>query len=129
MKPTRRRNDHNQRDLDGLIDLYVLRCQVEGKSPRTVVAYAETLRRFARIADEEGFPKDVAAIDSVHLYTYLGRYTNHSMETRHRYFREVRCFFNWLIAAGYLKETLWGTKTPSASVVHLTLRYLTCTAQ
>ena len=51
------RNGHKQRDLAGLIDLYVLRCQVEGKSPRTVSAYAETLRRFARIGGEEGFPK------------------------------------------------------------------------
>jgi site-specific recombinase XerD len=105
MTSTRRINGHKQRDLEGLIDLYVLRCQVEGKSPRTVAAYAETLRRFARIAGEEGLPREVDAIESVHLYAYLGRYTNHSMETRHCYFREVRCFFNWLIAAGYLEET------------------------
>jgi hypothetical protein len=45
MTSIRSSNGHNQRDLEGLIDLYVLRCQVEGKSPRTVSAYAETLRR------------------------------------------------------------------------------------
>src|ERR1700730_16064118 len=103
MTARRSRNGHNQRDLAGLIDLYVLRCRAEGKSPRTVSAYAETLRRFARIGGEEGFPKGVAASENVPLYAYLGRYTNHSMETRHRYFREVRCFFNWLVAAGYLE--------------------------
>jgi site-specific recombinase XerD len=27
------------------------------------------------------------------------------METRHRYFREVRCFFNWLVESGHLEET------------------------
>lgn len=106
MTRTHRSNGHhNQRSLEGLADLYLLRCQVEGKSPSTVKAYAETLRRFARIADEEGFPKGVAGIAGVHLYAYLGRYTSHSLETRHRYFREVRCFFNWLVAAGYLEET------------------------
>ncbi len=68
-------------------------------------AYAETLRRFARIAAEDGFAKDVAAIESVHLYAYLGRYTNHPMETRHRYSREGALLFNWLVAAGYLEET------------------------
>ncbi|MCK9495474.1 MAG: tyrosine-type recombinase/integrase, partial [Dehalococcoidia bacterium] len=26
-------------------------------------------------------------------------------DTRHRYFREVRCFFNWLVDAGYLDQT------------------------
>ena len=98
-------NGHRERDLGALIDLYLLRCAVEGKSPHTLKAYRETLGRFARIARDEGFPKDVAGITPAHLYAYLGRYTDHSMETRHRYFREVRCFFNWLVQAGYLKET------------------------
>ena len=26
--------------------------------------------------------------------------------TRHRYFREVRCFFSWCVAAGFLDHTL-----------------------
>jgi hypothetical protein len=29
--------------LQDLVDLYLLRCEVEGKSPRTVRAYRETL--------------------------------------------------------------------------------------
>ncbi len=91
--------------LKGLVDLYTLRCRVEGKSPRTVRAYSETLGRFRRIAREEGSPKDVSAIEPAHLYAYLGRYSAHSLETRHRYFREVRCFFNWLVAADYLAES------------------------
>ena len=35
----------------------------------------------------------------------LALHVHHSLESRHRYFREVRCFFNWLVTAGYLKET------------------------
>ena len=38
--------------LRSLIDLYLLRCEVEGKSPRTVGAYGETLRRFQRLLEE-----------------------------------------------------------------------------
>jgi integrase/recombinase XerC len=98
-------NDHQDGSLGVLIDLYLLRCEVEGKSPQTVRAYGETLGRFARIARAERFPEDITRITPTHLYTYLGRYTNYSLETRHRYFREVRCFFNWLVAADYLKET------------------------
>lgn len=97
-------NGHHDRSLEGLIDLYLLRCQVEGKSPNTIHAYAETLRRFLRIAREEALPEDVARIEPAHLYTYLGRFTCLSAETRHRYFREARCFFNWLVAAGHLGE-------------------------
>ena len=98
-------NGHHDKSLGGLIDLYLLRCQVEGKSPNTIHAYAETLRRFLRFARQEGLPEDVTRIESAHLYAYLGRFTPLSAETRHRYFREVRCFFNWLVAAGHLKES------------------------
>ena len=97
-------NGHHDKSLEGLIGLYLLRCQVEGKSPNTTHAYAETLRRFLHITREEGLPEDVARIEPTHLYTYLGRFTCLSAETCHRYFREVRCFFNWLVAAGHLGE-------------------------
>lgn len=53
-KSADRKNKHM---LETLIDLYLLRCQVEGKSPNTIKAYTETLKRFARIAKEEDFPK------------------------------------------------------------------------
>ena len=90
--------------MEQLVELYVLRCQVEGKSPKTTRAYRETLQRFLRVSCEEGFPEDVAQIEAAHLYTYLGRYTQHSLGTRHRYFREVRCFFNWLVESGVLDQ-------------------------
>ena len=94
-----------ERSLDPLIELYLLRCDVEGRSPRTVDAYRETLRRFLAVGRDEGFPVDVRQLGPSHLYTYLGRYTRHSPATRHRYFREVRCFFNWLIFASYLNSS------------------------
>jgi integrase/recombinase XerD len=104
-----KRSDANNRshahDLAVLIDLYLLRCRVEGKSPNTMKAYTETLRRFARIAREEGFREDIRRIDPADIYTYLGRFTHYTLETRHRYFREVRCFFNWLVNAGYLQKS------------------------
>jgi len=58
------RSEHQ--DLASLIDLYLLRCQVEGKSPNTITAYRETLTLFERIAREEGFPEGVRAIAPVH---------------------------------------------------------------
>ena len=93
------------KNIDELIELYLLRCEVEGKSPRTVLAYRETLARFLRIAATDGFPVSAAAIRPEHLYAYLGRYSQHSFETRHRYFREVRCFFNWLLTMGFVDES------------------------
>jgi integrase/recombinase XerC/integrase/recombinase XerD len=91
--------------LPELVDLYLLRCQVEGKSDRTVRAYRETLRRFLRILTEDGVPLQTSAVQQEHLYRYLGRFSQLSLDTRHRYFREVRCFFNWLVEAGHLESS------------------------
>ena len=91
--------------LPDLVDLYLLRCEVEGKSPKTVRAYRDTLRRFLAVLAETGAPDQAPEIEASHLYAYLGRFTHLSADTRHRYFREVRCFFNWLVEAGYLERT------------------------
>jgi len=89
------------RSLSDLVDLYLLRCEVEGKSPRTIRAYRETLGRFLRTVSIE----HADAVTAEELYRYLGHFTHLSLETRHRYFREVRCFFNWLVDAGYLERS------------------------
>lgn len=91
--------------LADLAAIYTLRCEVEGKSPRTVRAYRWTLNRFLDILAEDNAPTDPALISREHLYAYLGRFTKHSADTRHRYFREVRCFFNWLVESVYLEQT------------------------
>ncbi len=95
----------SERSLPRLIELYILRCRVEGKSERTVCAYGESLRRFLRALDEDGVSHDATSVTSEHIYAYLGRFTALSLDTRHRYFREVRCFYNWLVDAGYVERS------------------------
>ena len=73
--------------LADLVDLYLLRCDVEGKSPRTVCAYRWTLARFLRALREDGAPADPRAIEREHVYGYLGRFTELAADTRHRYLR------------------------------------------
>ena len=87
--------------LPSLIETYLARCRIEGKSPRTVHAYRETLTRFQRCLREDGAPLEPDQIRPDHVIAYLARYADHSADTRHRYFREVRCFWNWLREAGY----------------------------
>lgn len=93
--------------LQGLADLYLTRCQVEGKSPNTTRAYAETLGLFERFASEEGIPEDVKANTPAHIYGYLGRVaaSRVSLETQHRRHREVRFFFSWLERMEYIEES------------------------
>jgi hypothetical protein len=73
-------------DLASLVHLYLLRCQVEGKSPNTITAYRETPAIFQGIAREDGFPEDVRAITPAHIYAYLGRIGSNgaNLGTRHR---------------------------------------------
>ena len=88
--------------LQALIDLYLLRCRVEGRADQTIRGYADTLRRFSTALAADGAPYQAEALRQEHVYAYLGRYVHLSLETRHRYFREVRCFFNWAYASGNL---------------------------
>ena len=84
-----------------LIETYLARCAIEGQSPRTIRGYRESLARFSRCLQEDGAPLAPDHIRPDHVIAYLARYAGHSPETRHRYFREVRCFWNWLREAGY----------------------------
>ena len=81
--------------LPALIETYLARCAVEGKSPRTIDAYQESLARFSRCLREDGSPLDPDQIRPDHVIAYLVRFAALSPDTRHRYFREVRCFCTW----------------------------------
>ena len=86
--------------LPALIATYLARCAVEGKSPRTTQAYRETLTRFQRCLREDGAPVDPDRCRPDHVIAYLARFAAHRPASRHRAFREVRCFCTWLRAAG-----------------------------
>ena len=90
--------------LPALIETYLARCAIEGKSPRTIAAYRESLARFSRCLREDGAPLDPDQIRPDHVIAYLVRFVAHRPDTRHRYFREVRCFCTWLRAAGYTEN-------------------------
>ena len=87
--------------LPALIETYLDRCAVEGKSPRTIAAYRETLARFSRCLQQDEAPLDPDRLRPDHVVAYLARFAARSPDTRHRYFRDVRCFCTWLRAAGY----------------------------
>ena len=90
--------------LRDVVELYLTRCDVEGKRPNTVIAYRETLGQFLAAAEDLGLPDDVREITSEHIYKFLGwvKARDVSLETRHRRFREVRHMFVWLWRVGYI---------------------------
>ena len=88
--------------LDEAIATYLAACAVEGKSPRTVDAYAETLGMFHTICMGKGLPPRVAAFRPAHVYAFLKVIADSgvSLGTRHRRFRETRAFFSWCTRMG-----------------------------
>jgi site-specific recombinase XerD len=78
---------------------YLLACEVEGKTDRTVEAYRETLRQFQRACLERGLPGQPVAFTAVHIYEFLHwvRDRGVSIGTRHRRYRETRAFFSWCL--------------------------------
>ena len=89
--------------LDEAIAAYLTACEVEGKTRRTVQAYAETLGRFRTVCAAEGLPDRVAAFRAAHVYAFLKVISDSgvSLGTRHRRFRETRAFFSWCTRMGY----------------------------
>ena len=57
--------------LDEAIVAYLAACEVEGKSLRTVDAYAETLGMFRNICIRKGLPPRVADFRPAHVYAFL----------------------------------------------------------
>ena len=101
--------------LDAAIAAYLAACDVEGKSPRTVQAYRETLSRFLTICAAGGLPDRVAAFRPADVYRFMKVITDSgvSLGTRHRRFRETRAFFSWCTRMDYCERNLWCFKTLS----------------
>jgi site-specific recombinase XerD len=88
--------------LDEAIAAYLAACEVEGKSPRTVDAYAETLTMFRGICLRKALPQRVGEFGPAHVYAFLKVIADSgvSLGTRHRRFRETRAFFSWCTRMG-----------------------------
>ncbi len=103
------------RALEAAIAEYLIACEVENKSPRTVQAYAETLRVFMRWVTLEPLAATVASFAVPDAYRFLKAVADSGVAagTRHRRFREVRAFFSWCVRMGYAPRNPWlAIRTP-----------------
>ena len=81
-------------------------CEVEGKSPRTVQAYDETLRVFRRIVAVADLPLAMGGFAAADVYRFLKAIMDSpvSLGTRHHRFRETRAFFSRCTRMGYVTK-------------------------
>ena len=88
----------DDRSFPTLIAIYLDACRAEGKSPRTVVAYGETLRQYLELARQYDLPLRVDAVTPTDVYRFIAavRARNVSDATQHRRHRELKHFFSWL---------------------------------
>ena len=89
--------------LAAAIAEYLIACEVENKSPRTLQAYDESLRIFQRCVVGEQLAGTVATFAVQDAYRFLKAVADSGVAagTRHRRFREVRAFFSWCVRMGY----------------------------
>lgn len=79
---------------------YLISCQVEGKSPRTIEAYSMVLSRFCQMYD----PQTATAPD-IRLFLLSLQNQNKKPSTVHIYYRSLKTFYNWLVNEKLLKES------------------------
>ena len=95
-------------DLDKLAQRFELHNKTDGKSPRTVEWYNQTLEVFGGWLIEEGLPtslddigEDEARLFILHLQDRKGLWGKASSHTVNNRVRALRAFFNWLYRQGY----------------------------
>ncbi|TAK34856.1 MAG: hypothetical protein EPO21_08250 [Chloroflexota bacterium] len=99
--------------LDSLKGHFEVFNRSEGKSPKTVIWYNETLKDFIAFLEKEGIPPSLATADEMAVRRYIldlqnrkvhGRpISSHSVNSR---VRALRVFYNWLYNQKYTKRNL-----------------------
>jgi site-specific recombinase XerD len=96
--------------IDDVITTYLSATETEGKSPRTVKSYRESLADFRRVGQRLGFPDDVRVVEVAHVYAFLayirgrrGRIaTGISPAYQNHHHRSLKAFFSWCQRMDYL---------------------------
>ena len=78
--------------IDQAIQSYLTAIEVEGKSPKTVASYANSLADFRRVGRQRSLPEAVEDYEVDHVYSFLGalRERGASRGFQHRRHREVQ---------------------------------------
>ena len=96
--------------IDAHIATYLKAIAVEGKTPKTIASYANSLQDLRRVGRQLDLPEDVRAYRVEHVYAFLSalRDRGAAPDYRHRRHREVRACFSWLKRMGYVEENVFG---------------------
>lgn len=112
-------------ELGTLISGFIICCQTEGKSPKTIEWYYAFLRRFRYFLDSKQLPTIINQVDKGHIRQFIVYLqteakvprTDRSLSpaTVQGYVRTLKAFFSWLTREGYLDSNVMdGIPVPKA---------------
>lgn len=104
--------------MDKAIESYILNCQVEERSKRTIESNRNNLYRFLWWLREGGYPVIIADISPDHIRRFLlylkepNRWNSNAISSRHqasattvdKYYRTLKTFFNWARREKFVNE-------------------------
>lgn len=108
--------------LDGLVDSYLMCCQAEGKSPKTIEWYWANLKRLCHFLRRRGYSlrvEDIGVAEIREFVHYLQHEAVRWANSRHikdgsnlspysvqGYARSIKAFWSWLTLEGYVSQNV-----------------------
>ena len=95
--------------IDEHIAIYLQAIEIEGKTPKTIASYANSLQDFRRVGQRLGLPDRAEQYEVSHVYAFLGelRARGASPGYQHRRHREVKTCFSWLKRMDVVEENVF----------------------
>ena len=95
--------------IDQNISTYLIAIEIEGKTPRTIHSYAESLEDFRKLGRQFGLPESLGEYEVTHVYEFLGalRRRGAAPGYQNRRHREVRAFFSWCLRMDMVESNVF----------------------
>ena len=95
--------------IDETIASYLIALKIEGKSPKTIESYANSLEDFRRVGRRLGLPETVEEYGVEQVYQFLGALQERGAAPgyQHRRHREVQTLFSWCMRMGTVEQNVF----------------------
>ena len=95
--------------IDEAIASYVTALNIEGKTPKTIESYSNSLKDFRRVGRRLALPETVEEYGVEDVYKFLGALQERGASPgyQHRRHREVQTLFSWCARMGMVEQNVF----------------------
>ncbi len=95
--------------IDETIASYLTAPKIEGKTPKTIESYANSLKDFRKVGCRLGLPETVEEYGVEQIYQFLGALQERGASPgyQHRRHREVQTLFSWCVRMGIVEQNVF----------------------